>query len=155
MLIIPKPITSFGYETAFMEVFFYFLCVFTKPLGRRHDEHEGASNHRCLDCFLDRLFRRRSKKTSKLRVTGLCEGNPPLTGGFPLKRPVTWMMFPFDDIIMSYNDIVHMHAYLQQKKWLPRSERTEWWSEWTRSVSLVLINSQAKLTWVTTSMIAL
>ena len=29
---------------------------------------------------LSRLFRRRSKKTSKLRVTGLCEGNSPVTG---------------------------------------------------------------------------
>ena len=30
-------------------------------------------------------FRRRSKKTSKLRVTGLCEGNSPVTGEFPTK----------------------------------------------------------------------
>ena len=29
------------------------------------------------------LFRRRSKKISKLRVTGLCEGNSPVTGEFP------------------------------------------------------------------------
>ena len=29
------------------------------------------------------LFRRRSKKTSKLRVTGLCAGNSPVTGEFP------------------------------------------------------------------------
>ena len=33
--------------------------------------------------FLNRLFRRRSKKTSKLRVTGLCVGNSPGTGKFP------------------------------------------------------------------------
>ena len=26
------------------------------------------------------------KKTSKLRVTGLCEGNPPMTDGFPLTK---------------------------------------------------------------------
>ena len=31
----------------------------------------------------DRLFRYRSKKTSKLRVTGLCAGNSPGTGEFP------------------------------------------------------------------------
>ena len=31
------------------------------------------------------FFRCRSKKTSKLRVTGLCEGNP-VTGGFPSQR---------------------------------------------------------------------
>ena len=33
--------------------------------------------------ILNRLFRRRSKKTSKLRVTGLCAGNSPGTGEFP------------------------------------------------------------------------
>ena len=30
--------------------------------------------------------RRRSKKTSKLRVIGLCGGNSPVTGGFPSQR---------------------------------------------------------------------
>ena len=30
--------------------------------------------------------RRRSKKASKLRVTGLCEGNSPVTGKFPTRR---------------------------------------------------------------------
>ena len=33
--------------------------------------------------LLNRLYRRRWKKTSKLRVTGLCEGNSPVTGEFP------------------------------------------------------------------------
>ena len=37
----------------------------------------GVSNHQPYDCLLNRLFRHRSKKTSKLRVTGLCEGNSP------------------------------------------------------------------------------
>ena len=47
------------------------------------NERDGVSNHRRLDGMLNRLFRHRSKKTSKLRVTGLCEGNSPLTGEFP------------------------------------------------------------------------
>ena len=38
------------------------------------------------DCIRNRLFRRRSKKTSKLRVTGLCEGNSPVAGEFPAQR---------------------------------------------------------------------
>ena len=38
----------------------------------RHDERDGVSNHQPHDCLLNRLFRCRSKKTSKLRVTGLC-----------------------------------------------------------------------------------
>ena len=39
------------------------------------------------DCLLKRLFRRRSKNISKLRVTGLCEGNSPVNS--PHKGPVT------------------------------------------------------------------
>ena len=49
----------------------------------RHNEHDSVSNHQPHDCLLNRLFRRRSKKTSKLRVTGLCAGNSPGTGEFP------------------------------------------------------------------------
>ena len=65
-----------------------------------HNRRDGASNHRHLDCLLDRLFRRRAKKASKLRVTGFCEGNPPMTGGFPYKRQITRKIFPFDDVVM-------------------------------------------------------
>ena len=36
-----------------------------------HNEHDGVSNHWHLDCLLNCLFRCRSKKTSKLPVTGL------------------------------------------------------------------------------------
>ena len=49
----------------------------------RHNERDGVPNHQPHDCLLNRLFRRKSKKTSKLRVTGLCAGNSPLTGEFP------------------------------------------------------------------------
>ena len=48
--------------------------------------NERISNHQHLYCLLNHLFRHRSKKTSKLRVTGLCEGNSPLTGEFPIQR---------------------------------------------------------------------
>ena len=46
------------------------------------------------------------KKTQKLRVTGLCEGNPPVTGGFPHKGQVKWKMFPFDDVIMKMDQVM-------------------------------------------------
>ena len=49
----------------------------------RHNGHDSVSNHQPHDCLLNRLFRRRPKKTSKLRVTGLCVGNSPGTGEFP------------------------------------------------------------------------
>ena len=56
--------------------------VITKTYGPtilqwRHNERNDISNHRRLHCLLNRLFRRRSKKTSKLRVTGLCAGEFP------------------------------------------------------------------------------
>ena len=52
----------------------------------RHNGRDGVSNHQPPDCLLNRLFRRRSKKASKLRVTGLCVGNSPMTGEFPAQR---------------------------------------------------------------------
>ena len=42
------------------------------PLKRRHNGRYGVSNHQPRDCLLNRSFRRRSKKMSKLCVTGLC-----------------------------------------------------------------------------------
>ena len=47
------------------------------------DDNFGVSNHQPHRCLRNRLFRRRSKKPSKLRVTGLCAGNSPVTGEFP------------------------------------------------------------------------
>ena len=43
----------------------------------RHNYRDGASNHQPHDYLLNRLFRRRSKKTWKFRVTNLCAGNSP------------------------------------------------------------------------------
>ena len=51
-----------------------------------HNERGGVSNHQIHDCLLKSLFRHRSQKASKLRVTGLCEGNSPVTGEFPAQR---------------------------------------------------------------------
>ena len=60
---------------------------------------DGVSNHQPHDCLLNRLFMRRSKKTSKLRVTGLCAGNSPVTGEFPAQMASNAEMFPFDEVI--------------------------------------------------------
>ena len=49
----------------------------------RQNGRDGGSNHQPCDCLLNRLLRRRLKKTSTLRVTGLCAGNSPVTGEFP------------------------------------------------------------------------
>ena len=70
----------------------------------RHNDHDSVSNHRRHDCLLSRLFRRRSKKTSKLRVTGHCEGNRRWPVDSPHKGPMTRKMFPFNDVIMILSD---------------------------------------------------
>ena len=59
------------------------VCYHSKSLQWRRNGRDGVSNHQPDDCLLNRLFRRRSKKTSKLRGTGLCEGNSPVTSEFP------------------------------------------------------------------------
>ena len=56
------------------------LCF---ALQWRHNGCDSISNHQPHDCLLNRLFRCRSMKTSKLRVTGLCAGNSSGTGEFP------------------------------------------------------------------------
>ena len=61
---------------------------------------DSVSNHQPYDCLLNRSFRRRWKKTSKLHVTGLCPGIHRGPVNSPHKWPVTRKMFPFDDIIM-------------------------------------------------------
>ena len=52
----------------------------------RLNERNGVWNYQRIDCLLNRLFRRKSKETSKFRATGLCEGNSPVTGEFPTQR---------------------------------------------------------------------
>ena len=72
----------------------YMIQAFTSQW--RHNECDVVSNHRRLDCLLNRLFRRRSQKTSNICITRLCDGNPPVTGGFSSAKR---KMFPLDDVI--------------------------------------------------------
>ena len=58
-------------------------CDIRISLHWRHNELDGVSNHQPHDCLFIHLFTRRSKKTSKLCVTGLFVGNSPVTGEFP------------------------------------------------------------------------
>ena len=62
------------------------LSIITVTLQWRHNDRDGVSNRQPHDCLLNRLFRRRSKKTLKLRVTGLCVGNSSRTGEFPAQK---------------------------------------------------------------------
>ena len=69
-----------------MKTTWYRHCIIVKysflstlSLEWRHNEHHSVSDHQPHDCLINRLFRPRSNKTSKLRVTGLCAGNSPVT----------------------------------------------------------------------------
>ena len=83
-----------------------------EALQWRHNGRDGVWNHQPHDCLLNRLFRRISKKISKLRVTGLCAENSPMTN----KWPVTRKMFPFDDVIMFIEFVSHD----------PNNEKYQW-----------------------------
>ena len=100
----------------------------------RHNGRDSVSNHQTHDCLLNRLFRRRSKKTSKLRVTGLCAGNSPVTGEFPAQLAsyaknvsIRWRhhdLFYFDSIftkVPSYGSIWQYHDDVIKWKHFPRN----------------------------------
>ena len=87
-----------------------------------HNGRDSVSNNQPHDCLLNRLFRRRSKKTAKLRITGLFAANSPVQH----KCPVTRKMFPLDDVIMiRYDDFMkwkHFGRYwpfVWGIQWLP------------------------------------
>ena len=75
--------TKFLRNMCHMPKFSKYIVVDSISLQWRHNECDGVSNHQPHDCLLNHLFRRRSKKAPKLRVTGLCAGNSPVTGEFP------------------------------------------------------------------------
>ena len=88
----------------------------------RHNERDGVSNRRRLDG----LFRHRSNKTSKLRITGLCEGN------YPHKGPVTRKMFPFDDVIMVTYAVRCVNARPPALAvWSTLAQVSRWYLTWT------------------------
>ena len=82
-----------------------------------------ASQITSLTALLNRLFGRRSKKTSKLRVTGLCAGNSPGPVNSPHKGPVTRKMFPFDDVIM--HSMRLFTQYISEGIHIPRKHSIE------------------------------
>ena len=91
--------------------------ITTTHLPNHHNEVKWASHNNdvimsaiefqitSLTVVYSTVFpRRRPNKTSKLRVTVLCEGNSPATGEFPTKTAtsITRKMFSFDDVIMRH-----------------------------------------------------
>ena len=74
-----------------------YIDILAPSLQWRHNERDGVSNHRHLYHSLSRLFRRRSRKISKLCVTGLCEGNSLVAGEVHAQRASDMeKTFPFN-----------------------------------------------------------
>ena len=67
-----------------------------------------ASEITSLRIVYSTVYSGAEKKTSKLRVTGLCERNSLVTGA---QRPVTRIVFPLDDVIMITTATVLWHTY--------------------------------------------
>ena len=59
------------------------LWILSYLLQRRYNGYDGVSNHQPHHCLPNRFFWRILTKTSKVRVTGLCAVNSPVTGEFP------------------------------------------------------------------------
>ena len=121
----------------------------------RHNERDGVSNHQRLICLLSRLLRRRSRKISELRVTGLCDGNPPVTGGFPSQKAsnVGKSIWWRHHVNTRNGPLTNTHTlWCYQIAWYSFSRNALWWGEFTfktRFVSLwfkLLPQSQIKKT---------
>ena len=112
------------------------------PLQWRHDEHYGVSNHQRLDFLLKRLLRCRSMETSKLRVTGFCEGNSPVTGEFPAQRASN-----AENVSIWW----HYHAILFHNDIFPQrwAARTPYISSWVITINCRLYSKHCcyKKTW--------
>ena len=97
----------------------------------RHNGREGIPNHQPYNCLLNRLFKHRSKKTSKLSVTGLCAGNSPVTSEFPAQMAsnagnvsIWWCHHGDKCIIPGFSQWLPvgelpLHAWLISVNWLP------------------------------------
>ena len=106
----------------------------------RHNDHDGVSNHQPHGCLFNRLFRRRSKKTSKLRVIGHCARNSPGPVNSPRKGVVTRKMFPFGDVIMYKWQVIKIFFHLNPWRWIMGCYVITWQEyDWTAIHTLAYI----------------
>ena len=71
------------------------ICI--KILQWRHNGRDGVSNNQPHDCLFNRLFRHRSKKTSKPASLAFVRGIHRWPVNSPHKGPVTRKLVPFHD----------------------------------------------------------
>ena len=120
----------------------------------RHNDHDGVSNHQHHGCLLNRLFIRRSKKTSKLRVTGLCVGNSPGPVTSPHKWPVTRKMFPLDDVIMwlwlcgpSIYDYWFTFTFWNRKRYFEECKPNLGWFQGRMCITYNMVFDRTSIQW--------
>ena len=95
-------------------LFYIHIHINAITLLWRHNGRYSVSNHQPHECLLNRLFRRRSKKTSKLRVTGLCVGNSSGTGEFPAQMASSAVNV---SIWRRHHDTVWMRSHKAPHRW--------------------------------------
>ena len=114
-----------------------------------HNGRDGVSDNQHCDCLLNRVSRSRSKKTTKLRVTGLCAGNSPVTGEFPTQRAsnaetvsIWWRHHALDNksLATAINALRRFINAVRCLKFDVKCQQTQWW---LNSVSVSIRNLQS------------
>ena len=128
-------------------------CSFSfriQPLQWRHNERDGVSNHQPHDCLLNRLFRRRPKKTSKPHVIGLSKKNSQVTGEFPTQRAnaenvsIWWRHHEetgVSALVMS-GGLLHHCSHNRLREWLMMSEGKRYPFEYRQTSNISRAKSQ-------------
>ena len=100
----------------------------------RHNGRDGFSNHQPHDGLLNRLFRNRWKKTPKLRVTGYCVGNSPVTGEFHVQRAsntekvsIWWRHHEFQRLVFRKIWTTRSHVHALVMLWDENHSYKLWW----------------------------
>ena len=85
----------------------------------RHNGRNGISNHRRLDFLLNRLFRRRSKKTSSSASLAFTRGIRWRPVDSTPKEPVTRKMFSCDDVTCKFTIYIYLYFMWRHTGQLP------------------------------------
>ena len=103
-----------------------------------------------IDCLLNRLFMRRSKKTSKLRVTGLCAGSSPVTAQRASNAENSSIWWRHHDLIpLVSSSVVLSYVCLRYKQWqlLKRAIRKTVMSMTIKRRTILRYDDPSMMTW--------
>ena len=112
------------------EILLYFINWIIS-LQWRHNGHDVVSNHKPQHCLRKRFFRRRSKTTSKFRVTGLC-------GEITIDR---WIALNVENVSIWWR---HYDRLLLPQMYTWHSARTTFWHVTLNSLSSETYNGRVQ-----------